>query len=340
MAVSKGTWIAVGLVIIIIVAGVAVYWWYTRPVEEKAEVFKVAFIVTAALDDKSWNQWGYDALKDIDALEDIEVTYAEYVAIADFERVAGDYAAQGYDLIIGHTFDYSQAALAVADQYPNTYFLVYGAMEFRPNLAGYGVWGHEGLYCMGMLGAMLTETDKIGIVLSFKYPVQLVEYNGFVSGAKAVNPNITVYATWTGTWYDVAKGYEAAISMIDDGVDFISIISSGPGIGAIDACEERGKYVTGAFVDMYEFAPSAVVTSVVYYPYNAFLSIINAIREGTFEGKSYDFGMADGTIKLAPYHDFEDVIPQDVKDAIAETVQKIKLGTLKVPFIPDRELPP
>lgn len=338
MAISRGTWIALGLVIILIFAGVIGYWWYTRPAEEE-EVFKVAFIVTAALDDRSWNQWGYDALKDIDKLDDVEVTYAEYVEIADFERVAGDYAAEGYDLIIAHTYDYQEAALAVAPQYPDTNFALYGAFSFLPNLAGYGVWGHEGLYCTGMLGAMLTETNKVGIVLAMKYPVQLVEFNGFVSGVQAANPNVTIYTSWTGTWYDVAKGYEAAISMIDDGVDFISIVLSGPGIGAIDACEERGKYVTGAFVDMNDLAPDAVVTSVVYYPYNAFMTLIDATRDGTFEGKSYDFDMTDGSVQLAPYHGFEDIIPQDVKDKIAETVQNIQLGTVLVPFIPDRELP-
>lgn len=339
MPVSRRVWIGLILVVIIAVASVIGYWTYSKIAAPSTKVFRVAMIAEGSLQDASWNQFCYNALQEIADLPGINVTFAENVGIADFGRVAGDYAAQGYDLIVAHTYDYMQAALATAKLYPKTNFIVYGADQFLPNLAGYGMYGNQGMYLAGMLGALMTKTNKTGIVLTFKYTVQLVELNGFISGVRAVNPNCTIYATFTGTWYDTTKGNEAAKAMISNGVDFISIISSGPGIGAIQAAQEAGIYATGAFTDMNYLAPNTVVTSVLYNAYNPFMTFINATKDGTFQGKSYDFEMPVGAITLAPYHNLDSVIPQGVKDKISTATAKIIDGSLMVPFIPNYELP-
>jgi purine-nucleoside phosphorylase len=50
-------------------------------------------------------------------------------------------------------------------------------------------------------------------------------------------------------------------------------------------------------------------------------------------GVSLVTNMAAGMVDIAPYHDFEDKIPQDVKDNIAKLVQSIKDGKLEVPSV-------
>jgi basic membrane lipoprotein Med (substrate-binding protein (PBP1-ABC) superfamily) len=57
------------------------------------------------------------------------------------------------------------------------------------------------------------------------------------------------------------------------------------------------------------------------------------------EGEPYDaptepvwFTMAEGACDIAPYHDFAQVIPQDVQDQVADTREAILAGGLEVPL--------
>ncbi len=46
----------------------------------------------------------------------ISVKYTENIKPTEMEAVFTDYASQGYDLIIGHSFSFGDAALAVAER--------------------------------------------------------------------------------------------------------------------------------------------------------------------------------------------------------------------------------
>lgn len=301
-----------------------------------AEPFRVAVIATDVFQDGSWNQWMYEsmeALKKKDA--SVEVSYAEKVAVPDFERVAAEYADKGYDLIIGHTYDYQESAVKVATRYPNTHFAITGGWQFAPNVCGLGIWAHEGGYLAGMLGALMTQTGKVGLIGGFDYaPSQYSFHEAFKLGAKSVNPDIDIVETWVGTWYDMAMGYEAANAQIDAGVDFMAISLSGPGLGAINAAKEHpGVYVVGAFVDMNDLAPDTVITSCVWSATDPVLAVIDDIKNGTFKGEDYPFGMPQGACSLAPFHGLDSKIPADVKAKIDQAGADIISGKLVVPLI-------
>jgi len=310
------------------------------PAEPTAEPFKIALIVSGELADGSWNQFQYESMKEIEKTPGLQVSYSENVDIPDFERVAGDYCRQGYDLIIAHTFDYQEPALKVAKNCPDSKIAVQGAWMYDTNVAGLTVWPCEGGYLAGVLGGLMTKTNKLGLIGGFTYaPTQVCVHEGFKEGAKSVNPDVEVVETWTGTWTDVALGYEAANAMIDDEVDFIAISLSGPGFGAIDAAKDHNAkggnkaYVVGAFVDMNSRAPDTVITSALWLTTQPTLKLIDIIRAGKFEGKNYEFFMADGSSDLAPYHQLEGEIPQDVRDKVAQVRQDIIDGKIKVPLI-------
>jgi len=263
-----------------------------------------------------------------------EVAYSEDVAVPDFERVAADYCQRGFDMVFAHTFEYQDPAVKMAPDYPDCHIVVHGGWETAPNVASLTVWTHEGAYLVGMLAGLLTESNKVGIIGGFEYaPTQKTQHEGFKAGVKAVNPDCEIMETWSGTWYDVSIGYEAAIAQIDAGADFIAISLSGPGFGAIEAAKERDVLAAGAFVDMNELAPDNVVTSVLWKLKDPILKLAERIKDGTFEGKVYEFTMDDGSCDIAPYHGFEDKIPQEVKDRVAKARQAIIEGTLVVPFV-------
>ena len=152
----KTLYIIAGLVLVAIIAvgGVGGYWWLntrTSPITPQKKTFKMALIVEQAFLDGSWNEWMYNPVKQLESANisgvDLVVSYAEQVGVADFARVAGDYAKQGYDLIIAHTSDYLTAVNSLAPSYPKTEFLVTAGFQSNTtNVAGFTVASHEGYY--------------------------------------------------------------------------------------------------------------------------------------------------------------------------------------------------
>jgi basic membrane protein A len=68
------------------------------------------------------------------------------------------------------------------------------------------------------------------------------------------------------------------------------------------------------------------------------MTVINEIREGIFDGRTrqYVFTMKNGSCDIAPYHYFEDKIPESVKAEIAAAREAIINGTLTVPLVTSR----
>jgi len=308
--------------------------------EPTAEPLKIALVVSSELEDGSWNQFQYESFEVVKGMSGYEVAYSENVAIPDLERVVADYCRQGYDLVMAHSFDYQEPALKVAESCPDTLIAGQGFWEFRDNVVGITVWPSEPAYLAGVLGALMTKTGKLGLIGAFAYaPTQVAHHEGFKAGARSINPDIKISESWTGTWYDVALGYEAATAMFEGGVDFISISLSGPGIGAINAGKDHNAmggdkvYVVGAFVDMNSLAPDTVITSTLWLTTEPTLHLLDLLQRGEIEAMNYEFFMADGAADIAPYHGFENEIPQEVRDTVAQVRQDIIDGTVVVPLI-------
>ncbi len=299
------------------------------------EPLRLAFLCTDVVDDRSWNQWIYDGLSRLQSEGQINLAVSEQVDVPDYERIATEYAEEGYDLIVGNTTEFQEPSLAVAEKYPDLYFAIITGWLVGPNHAEMTVNEAEGAYLAGMLAASLSKTGKVGVVGAFEFPTQIACHEGFKLGVQAVNPEVEVQEAWTGTWCDVTIGYEAGQAMIESGVDVIFVSISGPGFGAIEAARDHGPDVLaiGSFVDMHEVAPDNVVTSVFWDSYPQIKEMLDDIRAGTFEGDFYMGTVANGGTGLTPYWGFESQIPMEVKVLIRETTEQIAAGTFVVPYI-------
>jgi basic membrane protein A len=316
------------------------------PTPAPVKIPRVAIIFSGKAQDQSFNQFMYDDAQEMAAAGEIEVSFAEDVAVADFERVAGDFASQGYDLIIGHTSDYADAGKKVAELYPDTHFAVTSSITFAPNLAGVNTWTHQSSAVAGYLAAQLSKTKQVGIVGAFAFPTQFVAHEGFKFGVFKANQEflaadrtaqqVSCLETFTNSWTDTALGYEAAKAQMDQGADFLYLTASGAGVGVIQAAQETKKaLVIGAFTDLNPFAPEVVVTSVERNAKAPLEALLTDIKNGNFQGKDYGFDLTNGGTVLSPYHNFDSLIPQEVKDKVAAFQQKIVngVGAFRVPFV-------
>lgn len=296
------------------------------------KTWKVAMIMPGKVNDVSWNAAGYQGLKKAEEALGIEIAYSEDVAVGDAETALRDYADQGYDLILAHSFNYGDAVKNVAKDYPDIKFGWGTGIESADNLTIYDWPAHQAGYLVGMLAAGLSKTGKIGATGGFDVPDVVRALEGYKLGAEAVNPKIEVFITYLNEWDDVAKGKEAVLAQIEQGADVVYCNGDGISLGCIQACQEKGVWAIGGIADQNEFAPDTVVTSTVLNVDTSITGMIKDLEAGDFK-KEYLYDMVQGGVDIAPYHSTEEKIPEDVKKLIAETKEKILSGEMKVPDI-------
>ena len=171
-----------------------------------------------------------------------------------------------------------------------------------------------------------------------QYPNLLNIFEGYKQGVKHINPDIKVIETYLGDWDSPEKGKHAALAQIFSDADFILHVADTSGKGVIQAAKEKGIYAFGAVSDQHHIAPETVLTSFVLDIDKAFDQIVRTVVENRFEGKLYKPGLevskgapGEGVVYLAPFHNLESRVPEDVKQRLNQLTQDIINGTIVVP---------
>lgn len=296
---------------------------------------KIALLLPGSISDGGWNAGAYEGLMKLKA-DGAEVAYTESIPIANIEETFRSYAEKGYNLVIGHGFEFGEPALRVAKNFPDTKFFVSGKMPpnvtLEKNVSFIDQKEYEGAYLAGSLAGLMTKSNKIGYVGGLEIPPQLANLAAFTKGVEAVNPKAKVLGVITGTFEDPAKGKEAASAQIDNGADIICQTADSTGMGAIEAAKAKGIYVIGYGSDQFKQAPDLMLTSILVKMPDAIALQVKKIKDGSFGGL-WKAGVADGIVDIAPYHNLESKIPDNVKQKVEQIKQDIITGKLKVPEI-------
>lgn len=299
----------------------------------KEQKMKVALLLSGPANDQGWNATALEGLKAAESKYGLETTYSENVGVADTESAYNDYAARGYDLIIGHGFQFGDPAVRVAEKFPKLHFMATESNSQASNMASYVMSCEQGGYLMGMLSSSMSKTGKIGVIGGIEQPSIIKELEAFKLGAKKINPNIVVYEIYVNSFTDVSAGKDAALSMIDKGADVLYHVANQAGTGVIKAAEEKGILACGNSYDQNSIAPNTIICSTVYNMPTVILTAVDAVKNGTFKGGVAHLGMKEKVVDISPYHSFESKIPEATKKLIEDTKKQIIDGTLTVPVI-------
>lgn len=296
----------------------------------------MALVLIGPQDDNSWAQSAYEALQELDA-QGVPTAYSESVADADVARVLREYAAEGYDAIVAHSFSYQDAVFEVAQEYPDTNFAWAGGInETAENVGDYAQPFYEPAYLVGILAGYMSESGQLGALYGFDIPACHSMGEAMLAGAQTVNPDATLTTTAVGDWADVAAAKEAGLAQVDTaGVDFWIGCGEGPTLGSIETAREAGGYATGYVGDMSVVAPDVVLSSIVWDMAPIFEAMYEKTVDGSFDNEWFDFGLADGALDIVINSELQDQVPQEALDAIDEARAAIEDGTLEVPFIPE-----
>lgn len=101
-----------------------------------------------------WNQSGYEALMQLKD-EGFEVSYQENVDQSQVKDVLRNYAADGYNLVIGHDLFFTDPVIEVAPEFPDTMFGISGGAKSASNVASVTGTNWESAYLTGAFAGAL-----------------------------------------------------------------------------------------------------------------------------------------------------------------------------------------
>ncbi len=296
----------------------------------EASKIRVAGIYTQPIQQK-WDARLHQALAAAAKAGEIEYVFSEKVANTDYVRVLREYAENGTDLIVGEAFGISREARKVADDYPKVAFLMGDPFDkYGSNFSVFDNYIHEPCYLMGMIAGAMTKSNKIGMVGG--YPIGEVNrlFHAFMDGAKSINPKVEFKVTFIGSWFDPPKAKEAAFAQIESGVDVLYAERA----GVVDAARKKGVLAFGNVNDMNkeENGKDVVVTSAMWHMEAAIGNAIELVKKGQFKAENYKEWtmMARGGASLAPYYEFENRIPADIKARVESLKKEILSGKFVV----------
>jgi len=292
---------------------------------------KVALMLSGPISDMGWNASAYEGLKQVEEKYGVETAYSESIPQSDIEEVFRGFAQQGFDVIIGHGYQFGDAAMKVAPEFPDVKFVVTSSsIKQEPNLASANLDNVQQGFLMGAAAAILSESRIVGGIGGQEMPPIKGSIEGFEQGAKYIDPEIKVLTAMTGSNDDVTKAKETAMAMIDQGADVIMTNANQAGLGSIEACQEKGVYAIGSNQDQNPIAPDTVVVSGIKSTPVLITFVVEKVLAGEFEPTFYPLGVKEGAVYFSPFHGFEEKLSQEVRDKILGIQEDIISGKIEV----------
>src|SRR5690349_3259663 len=147
--------------------------------------FRVALLHPGPTSDNSWNWGAAQGLQRIKDSLGAQTSAIQTKTPAEFEENFRQYGSQGYDLVIGHGFEYQDAAVRVAPEFPKTVYVTTSGNQVGPNLAGIEFDFEEPSYLAGLIAGSLTKTGVVGTIGGTELPPVKRSFAAFVAGARA-----------------------------------------------------------------------------------------------------------------------------------------------------------
>src|SRR3954467_11523543 len=126
--------------------------------------FRVALLTPGPISDQSWNGGAYQGLLRIRDSLGATVSHIQTKTPAEFEEQFRQYGAQGYDLVIGHGFEFQDAAKRVGPDFPRTVYITTSGTTYGGNVAGIAFAFSDASYLAGLVAGGMSKSGTIGVI--------------------------------------------------------------------------------------------------------------------------------------------------------------------------------
>ena len=305
--------------------------------DNKSDKLKVALVVTGSIADNGWCEIGYNGLKEIEKVYDADVTYNENTQTAQYTQIIKTYAKDGYNVIIAHGTEFKDAVVDVAKDYPDIQFFITSSdrtakIADGKNIASILADGVEQGFLQGVTAGYIAQNQgskTVGAVGGIEIAAIKTTVEGFETGVHYVDPSIKVLKAYTGSFDDVNKLKEQAITFIQQGATIIMSTANAATKGGFEATRDKGGVSIGAnatgLMETYKdnLAFSANVSMV-----KAMTEVIGKLVDGDFESKDYIMGIKEGVVTMDISTTQPDALK--VKDKVQAVYDDIMSGKINV----------
>ncbi len=299
------------------------------------------------VDDKSFNQSAWEGVKLAETELGAKVDFIETKDAKDYGANIALFAENGYDIIVTVGFAMGEATGIAATEYPDIDFIGVDQFQAWPfdddaandftNVSGLIFPEDKSGYMAGALAGMLTQSNTIASVLGTDLVPPVVAFNeGYKAGALAVNPDVNIIDTYHPGGMDVAFvdpewGASTAKQAIDQGADVVFGAGGKTGNGAlIETAGNEGVFCIGVDSDQWETVPEAhpcLVSSAMKLITPGVFDLIKASADGNFPAGNFT-----GQVGLAPFHDLDGMVSDEIKAKLSEIDAGLKDGTIETGY--------
>jgi basic membrane protein A len=286
---------------------------------------------------------------------EIELKYLEPQSGGqDREQLLRAQAEEGYDLMIGVGFLFTDAITKVAADFPNQHFGIIDGfipdLNADSNITCLSFAEHEGSFLVGAIAGLMDTSGKVGFIGGMDIPLIHKFHGGYFAGVMYVNPKLrdpkALLAQYCGkdpgAFNDPKTAESIAKNFYNQGASIIYHAAGGSGAGLFKAAKDLNKLAIGVDSDqglIYASSDSAeekamaehILTSMLKRVDNAiFLTGQELIDTGKVTGGYHEFGLADDGVGYAVNQYNEDKL-KPVMAQVDEIKGKIISGEITVP---------
>ena len=290
-----------------------------------------------AIDDKSFNQSSWEGVQLAVSELRAQANYIETKDAKDYIANIELFAVRHYDVIVTVGFGLGEATVQAAAKYPGIHFI--GVDQFQPksiaNVAGLIFHEDQAGFMAGSLAAMLSRSGTIAAVLGTDLVPPVVAFKkGYEAGARYIKPEIRIISTFHPGGLDVAFtdpewGASTAKQALDQEADVIFAAGGTTGNGGlIEVASHAGKFCIGVDSDQWITLPEArpcLVSSAMKLISPSVFELIKLAGQGKFPAGNFF-----GDVGLAPFHDFDSQISQQVKNRLAKIESDLRAGKIGI----------
>ncbi len=320
-----------------------------NPGLEVPEGFNVALVTDIGkVDDGTFNQFAYEGMVAAAECYGFETTFIETASEADYAANIATTLESEPEVIVTVGFLITTDTVAAAEANPDIQFIGIDqfAETYPENMIGVLFREDQGGFLAGAMAGLLTESNVVGVVGGREDVPPVVRFvNAFETGAKFVNPEVTVLSVYNESFTDPAKGASDAQQFIGEGADVIFGAGGPTGSGGVSEATSQGLWGIGVDQDEYfttfsggtapgsEFLATSAMKRV---DLGVFSNIVAALN-GSFTGGIYQLTAENNGITYAPFHDA--AIPAEVATRIEEIRAGLADGSIDTGVDPITGLP-
>jgi basic membrane protein A len=269
--------------------------------------FVVGFIYVGPKGDYGYNQAHAEGAKAVAAMAGVKIREEENVpeTVAVQKTMESMVELDSAAIVFPTSFGYFDPhILKVSERYPKVSFLHCGGLyqegKHPANVGSYFGYIDEAQYVAGVVAGMTTKTNKLGFIAAKPIPQVLRNINSFTLGARSVNSKATTAIVFTGDWSLPVKEAEAANSLVDQGVDVLTMHVDSPKV-IVETAERRGIFVSGYHANQSTLAPKGYLTGAEWNWGKIYTDYVTWVRSGQSYPHLLRGGLKEGFVKLSPY---------------------------------------